>query len=122
MPYLPVVPVPETFADSSVVLIVGTCLAAYAKYIFTELPSVTSLSIGRQWPQVAMIGQIQPRTSFYVRAKLVDPDGGTTLVPMVSSKAAVRDMEQSSDILDLELDNLFERYGQKVGVLVSDQV
>lgn len=91
----------ETLADSPDLPLAGTCLAAYAKYIFAEVPDVTSLALGRQWPSIAMVGEIQPRTNFYVRAKLVDPDGETTLVPMGKSKAAIREMEQSSEILDL---------------------
>ncbi|KAK3723529.1 hypothetical protein LTR37_001781 [Vermiconidia calcicola] len=85
-----------------------------AEYFFERLPGVTALAVGKCSSRQSQIAKLLYRDRmFYVRGKLVDPNGGVSVAAIGVPTQGMHEMEPTSDLLDLEPEKSFVKYGQK---------
>ena len=95
---------------------VETCLKLFAKHIFTVHPHIIVVAIGKTAHEDGLMGHVDFSPSFYLRGRLINPEGHEEVEAIESYQRGVREIEPASDILDLELEaqgEVFVRYGQK---------
>ena len=91
---------------------VDTCLKALPQHIFDTLNDVRALALGKYPSKMEYIGEVPVGQSFYERGRLLDMDGHAVTAAIEASRSHVRDMAPASNILDLDTDEIFVRYGQ----------
>ena len=98
--------------DDTGFVYVDTCLKVFANYVFESLKNLTSLVIGRCSSKPKHIGPVNVSQRHFVRGKLIDLSGHVVPAAIEIAKPNLQEMAPASDLLCLEPENAFIRYGQ----------